>query len=754
MFLLYLQNAEAVEAANNPNFYPLSFYGLALDSRPSHTQKLFKNQRLFPISLGVASGTKEQEGRRQSLKTLGMKLFNEDVDLQNDDISKIEINKEYARRFEHNKKREDLQRYEELKKRGHVEESEEESSDDDDDDDNELFSDQITLRKKDEDFFKALLRVRSRDPKLKEEDVKLFESDDEERSKEDEEENKQKEKKDKKSMYLKDVVAKHLIEEGPDFEEQDALVKAKKTYDEEQEEIKKALLDATEEFENEDDGGFLRVKDKKGKYDEEKEDSNNGELSKKLEEYFGEDAEMDENTKFLKEFFKNKMWIDKERKVGDLEIDIEVVDEVLRDEEEIERQEGYELEYNFRHEENVEDRVLGYSRKVEGSVRKKESKRKSQRERKEERMKAAEIERKEELKHLKNLKKEEIKERMKKVLEIAGIKKDDCPFSAKDLEEEFDPEEYDKMMKAVFDEKYYDDEDVELNSDSDNIEKPDFDKEDELLGLPKGWDVLESNDGFLAARERNKKNYRVMGVMIQEKKKRERRLKTEMAMMMMMMMMMMSEEHKSEDEEDDGGDGDDESKEHKSEDEEDDEESKEEETEEGQRKRKRKMSSVQKALQDMWEEFYNLDYEDTIGDLKTRFKYVKIKSNRYGLKPSEILALDEKELNQYVSLKKLAPYTEKEWKVPNSKRYQQKLRIKELLSEKRNGHKFGKKMSRDASEKLNEDKDTKLKDPNGDMKNLSEQGKKKHRQATNISESRRKAYGLISSKPKKNKHKH
>ncbi|XVF41469.1 hypothetical protein PTKIN_Ptkin01aG0282300 [Pterospermum kingtungense] len=71
------------------------------------------------------------------------------------------------------------------------------------------------------------------------------------------------------------------------------------------------------------------------------------------------------------------MWIDKEKKDGDLMTDAEVVDEVLRDEEEIERQEGYELEYNFRHEENAEDRVIVYSRTIEGSVRKKESKRKS-----------------------------------------------------------------------------------------------------------------------------------------------------------------------------------------------------------------------------------------------------------------------------------------------------------------------------------------------------------------------------------------
>lgn len=41
------------------------------------------------------------------------------------------------------------------------------------------------------------------------------------------------------------------------------------------------------------------------------------------------------------------------------------------------------------------------------------------------------------------------------------------------------------------------------NEGDDDIEKPDFEKEDELLGLPRGWASSESGDGFLAARERS-----------------------------------------------------------------------------------------------------------------------------------------------------------------------------------------------------------------------------------------------------------
>ncbi|GKV27861.1 hypothetical protein SLEP1_g36981 [Rubroshorea leprosula] len=652
---------------------------------------------------------------------MGMKLFDND-DNPTDDISKIEINEEYARRFEHNKKREALQRYEELKREGRIaestesdEESESESSSEEEEDD---LNGVVGTKKKDLEFFDALIKVRSQDPRLKQKDIKLFGSDDDDDSSE--QEGEQKEKKEKKAVYLKDVVAKQLIEEGPDFEEDDSdyqQKKKKKSYSEEQEEIKKAFLDAAQEVDgdgDDDEDDFLRVKKKENIDEEGKEELDDGEFAKKLEEYFGRDTEMDENQMFLKEFFMKKMWQHREKGGNDMVGDDEV-DELLRDEEEIEKQEGYELEYNFRHEENAGDRIMGYSRKIEGSVRKKENARKEQRRRKEERMMIAEMERKEELKHLKNLKREEMKEKMKKVKEIAGIKEDDqCLFGMKDLEKEFDPDEYDKMMKAVFNEKYYAAEDEEFGSDEDGIEKPDFNKEDELLGLPKGWDVLESGDGFLAARERIlKQKSESIG------------------------------DGDAEVEEDEGQQG-----------QEKEEEIREGDTEEGKRKRKRKMSLVQRAKQEMLEEFYKLDYEDTIGDLKTRFKYAKIKPNRFGLKIEEILMMDEKELNQYVSLKKLAPYRDKEWKVPNGKRYQFKQMTGGLKSD---NQKVGKKRKGDSAEKLVSSSGEKGEEKaqfeglNGDMSQQSKKAKKRRRQELKLSDGRLKAYGKIPSKPKKNK---
>ncbi|GAB2287140.1 hypothetical protein Dimus_021526 [Dionaea muscipula] len=606
-----------------------------------------------------------------------MKLFDDSGD-DVEEISKIEVDEKFAKRFDHNKKREDLQRFEELKKKGLIEDSDSdsdsESSSEDDVD--------IASKKKDIEFLDALLKVRNKDPILKDTGAALFALS--EGSEEEDEQGKGEkgDKQMKKKKYLKDVMAQHLIEEGPEFEEREEIVKKGKSYAEEQEEIRKQLLDAVAEAEREDGdaGDLFREKEREG--EEEEEDD---EVKKKLDEYFGDDEKLDENEMFLKDFFKNKMWVDHDE--GKEGIDGDLIG-VSEDEEELEKQEDFEREYNFRFEENAGDRVLGHSRFVEGSVRKKENARKRQRESKEERMARAEMERKEEVKRLKNLKKKEITDKLNRIREIAGLGEDGgIPLTADDLEEEFDPEEYDKKMNAAFGEQYYGADDPEFGSDMDedrcSLEKPNFDKEDELLGLPKDWDVCKPGDGFLAERERY--------------------LKSKV--------------------EDDGadpqGEGD------------------EKQPREGKRKRKRKLSLKEKvALEKDLEELYKLDYEDSIGDLKTRFKYKTVTSRRYGLNPVELLLLDEKDLNQYVSLKKLAPYQEQEWKVPRIKRATQRKLLQEKLAEQMYRRKASK---RHASKTIaKEARNHKNEEPSDDVSR-----RKKRRAELKLSQSRLVAYGMI-----------
>ncbi|XP_014518495.1 protein KRI1 homolog [Vigna radiata var. radiata] len=658
-----------------------------------------------------------------------LQLF-EGSDSENDDISKIKIDEGYARKFEHNKKREDLQRFEELKKKGVIdspssshsggeEDSDSESSDDVDDE--KL----VNSTKSDKELFDALIKVKKQDPILKKKDVELFGTDDSSDDESDEEGNlKSKDKRGEKPMYLKDVMAKHLIEEGADFGHEDEIDEkgkqkakkvmpskdehfvnkdGKKTYGDEQEELKRSFLRAVEEEGLEDgEEEFFTVKEKEG--EEDKVDSDDKELEEKLDEYFGGDVESNENSKFLRSYFMNKMWIDRSGK--DVDVGEDELQEISEDEIELERQE----EYEYRFQENPGDRVLGHARKVEGSVRKKTNTRKEQRKSKEERMAIAQNEREEELKHLKNLKKQEIQEKVKKIMETAGINDDDLiPLSMAEIEEEFDPEEYDRMMKAAFDDKYYNAEDADPDfcSDNDDIEKPDFEKEDELLGLSKGWDESGSNGGFLAAREK----------VLKEKI-----------------------ENTSDDDLPEG-----------------DEEGDEEEVkipEEGSRKRKRKTALLEKARQAMMDEYYKLDYEDTIGDLKTRFKYAKTKPNRFGMSASEILLMDDKELGQYVSLKKLAPYRDEEWKLSKQKRYALKMRAKELLREKSLDKKKRKKSKVDSGKKTSsrsvvEEEKASPEESNVNTDNLSRKAKRR-RQGANLklSQMRLKAYGKIPSKSK------
>lgn len=221
---------------------------------------------------------------------MGKKLFDED-DSNNDDLSRIEIDKEYARRYEHNKKREDLQRYEELKKMGLIshqstkEETERDDSDseesDDDDNNNEVLA---HSREKDLEFFNALLMVKKQHPILENKELELFEHRVEDEAEDDDLEK-------KKKMYLKDVVARHLIEEGPEFTNKDGDDignKKKLSYNEEQEEIRMAFLDAVEANGGEDDGGDLfQVKEKERVGEDESDD---GEFKKKLDDYFGDES--------------------------------------------------------------------------------------------------------------------------------------------------------------------------------------------------------------------------------------------------------------------------------------------------------------------------------------------------------------------------------------------------------------------------------------------------------------------------------
>ncbi|KAK4770731.1 hypothetical protein SAY87_031263 [Trapa incisa] len=126
---------------------------------------------------------------------------------------------------------------------------------------------------------------------------------------------------------------------------------------------------------------------------------------------------------FLRDYLLNRMWIykDNNKKWNADEYDL---DELVMDEEAVESQEDYDTK--FPHEELEDDCVMGFSRKVEEAVRQQETARARQRQ-KEERMKISEIE------DLKNLKKQEINEKLQNTKQIGGSSQaDDCLLGGAD----------------------------------------------------------------------------------------------------------------------------------------------------------------------------------------------------------------------------------------------------------------------------------------------------------------------------------
>ena len=81
-------------------------------------------------------------------------------------------------------------------------------------------------------------------------------------------------------------------------------------------------------------------------------------------------------------------------------------------------------------------------------MRQEPSSRKKKRQETKERKEKEKEKRREEIKQLKSLKRKEIVEKLSKLKKIAGA--EDLGLNEEDLEEDFDPEKYDKRMSEIF----------------------------------------------------------------------------------------------------------------------------------------------------------------------------------------------------------------------------------------------------------------------------------------------------------------
>lgn len=312
---------------------------------------------------------------------------------------------------------------------------------------------------------------------------------------------------------------------------------------------------------------------------------------------------------FLRDFFTKQWWREKDAKklptysqiVGEQE---PTMPDISSDEDYLENQEEFEAKHNFRFEEEGANHIMTYPRQIDDSVRNTTSKRKEQREAKKKR-KEEELQLKaEKLKQLKNLKKKEILDRLAKIQETSGASVDG--FDGLDLSAQFDPAEHDRQMESLFNDDFYAGEEAL--------------PEDDMLQVVMEGEQAEFDKPLRFQEELDAKIKKAQ-------KKKQKTAASKLAPNTNQSGALSEDAEASADHDPSNSTN----------------------------------AETQAMLDKAMDEYYALDYEDMIGDLPVRFKYnMHAKPLSFGLSIEDILNMDEKELNQRVSIKKLAPYKDVE----------------------------------------------------------------------------------------------
>lgn len=266
---------------------------------------------------------------------------------------------------------------------------------------------------------------------------------------------------------------------------------------------------------------------------------------------------------------------------------------------------NFESSYNFRFEEPDAATIKRYPRDLASTVRREDTTRKDARQRKKERKEEQLMQKKEEVKRLKALKMKEIRAKLEKIGKVGGIGHDPL-LDELDLEADWDPEAHDTQMMGLYDEE---------GEGPVDDEKPSWDDDIDIGDIPE-WDV---DDGLPKATSSSSKK--------EKKKKKKKGGNAEDDMAVDIDEMDADAPMGGFDE--DGDDG--------------------EEWDGTEEMRKRK-------LDEYMNELYSMDFNDLVGGLPTRFKYAPVKPTNYGLTPAEILMATDADLNEFMGIKKFAPY--------------------------------------------------------------------------------------------------
>lgn len=549
------------------------------------------------------------------------------------DEQQLSINQSYAERYQHNKRRVHLEQLQQ--KYGDENEDSDESDSEDvtEDEDGEQLTPQV-----DAAILRTLQRIREKGSDLYDADNRVFDAEQAQlrtgapsaRGSS------------SKKMTLQDYQRSRVLDamknsNDPAKEIADATMRQSEpaqdttmpaTHDAEQEAIRAEFLNAAREDGEDDDLFHVRKADGEDTYrsallDALGDQGNEDQIRGLLRDHTNDASRSKESEDFLMNYIMNRGWVDSdapttapnardwEAEAADLESEASFDSAA----------DAFEHAYNFRFEDpSLAQKAFAidsFPRHTEDSIRRPDDRRKKARHERAERKKSEKETKMRELEQLKALKRQEIAEKLKKLRQVSGSdnRMDGHAFDGIDFDKDFDPAEHDRLMQTQFDDAYYADADAD---------KPQWDHDiDEIIAAESkpekkskkkkssaedvmDADFVEGQDTKLSKKERK------------ALKKKEKKA---------------AKKHQDADDAVDENDM--------------DAEKAEDRVPEADR---------QQQARDLMDEYYNLGYEDMIGDTPTRFKYASVPKDTYGLSAVDILMADDADLNNVVGLKHMQPY--------------------------------------------------------------------------------------------------
>lgn len=511
-----------------------------------------------------------------------------------------------------------VERYKDLKRQLQAEQSASESEEESDvteDEDGEQLTPQV-----DAAILRTLQKIRSKDPEVYNSETRVFDQSRAAAGPEDAPQGQKRGKKVTLQDYQRQRLQDAMAEADPAKAYADATSEPREaaqgeaqgelTRDEEQEAIRNEFLDAAQDDDDED---LFQVRRDDG------EDTYRSTLlgavgdEGQVRDLLHDDQNTisKENEDFLLNYVLNRGWVDQGKETK-RDWDAEAAD--LDSEASFDSAaDAFEHAYNFRFEDpslaQQNFAIQSFPRQATDTVRRSDDRRKEKRAERAERKKAEKEEKMRKLDQEKAKKRKSIAEMLKQLREASGSdnRMDDGAFENLDLDADFDPAAHDKMMQSQFGDAYYGEEgekpSIDLDDDDfqeilDENEEPK--KHRKVTGESMDADFEQGADARLSKEEKKRL----------KKKEKKARAKAER---------------------------------------EPEIEMDAEATPVSETDRKAK-------ARELMDEYYNLGYEDMIGDIPTRFKYASVPKEDYGLSAVEILMADDAELNNVVGLKQMQPY--------------------------------------------------------------------------------------------------